>query len=283
MAVRTFRFPLPGRREPVSTVPGPRPATTLSGALDASVRQLRQRLRWQAGFGPAAFAAPGVIQAKFAGKYGAVLSALSPQHLGIGDNFYGALWNDLGQSPVDVAVEAGAPKYDQASRTLYLNESVLVDLLGKKAPNDKVKASWVAHITHELSHAHDHVIKQRNIRTPVLGGREGHTKDVIETELRAWAREALSAHQISPKDLDDEKARLVAGWKNYAEAQLDDIAAAAQGNEVMDRLKRYAERELARKVNSNDPEIEVQDWVDGHKPWLAGELLRHQNSLAPRW
>lgn len=252
-------------------------------ALDASARQAGQRARWQHSFGRAFAPSAGVLQRKFTGKYGTVLAALTPDHLDVQNNFYAGLWRELNQSPKDIAVEAGSPSYEQSGRTLYLSETVLMALLKKQAPDDKVKASWVAHITHELSHAHDHVIKGREIRTPVLGGRSNHTKDVIETELRAWAREALSAHQLSPKNLDSEKASLVSGWKAYATGLLDDVGAAAASNEIIARLARYVERELARKVNTDDPDIPVQDWVDQQKNWLDGELKRHQQSLAPHW
>lgn len=283
--MRTQRIPsFPGLLRAVAARAATvQPAEGAARALDASDRQVGQRARWRQSFGSAFQPAAGVLQGKFTGKYGSVLAALTPDHLGVPDNFYAGLWRDLNQSPKDIAVEAGAPSYEQSTRTLYLSETVLMSLLQKQAPDDKVKASWVAHITHELSHAHDHVLKGREIRTPVLGGRSNHTKDVIETELRAWAREALSAHQLSPKNLDTEKASLVAGWKAYATGLLDDVGAAAAGNEIIARLARYVERELARKVNTDDPDIPVQDWVNQERNWLDGELTRHQKSLAPYW
>jgi hypothetical protein len=220
-----------------------------------------------------------VVQRTFSGTYGKVLSMLTPKALGAADNFYAGLWNELTSSPVAVAVEPGANSYDQGKKKLNLNESMLIALsghiTGKKLPKTEL-GSHIAAITHELSHAHDHVVKARAIRATKDAGLNEHTKDVIDTELRAWAREALSAHQSSPDGLsvDKEKAILIEGWRGATTAMLDDLKAAKNENYVMERLWNYLVRELQPSAHA-----EVQAWVNAYKDWLIERIGTLQKAI----
>jgi hypothetical protein len=272
------------RRPVVDAVPSPlegAPSNTSALGLQASARTVTQRQRIEAAFGATTAAAP--LQAKFAGSLGPLLAALSPALLGVQDNIYASLWTDLNNAVKVIKVEQGPLGYEQDTQTLYLDAHMLHGLVRHGTLEPKVKASWVALVTHELSHAHDHVIKAREVRTPVRAGVEGHTKDVIETELRAWAREALSAHKVSPKDLDDEKRELREGWQGITTDMLKNLATYAASNAVIGRLLRYAQRELEKKVNTNDPDVGAQEWADRHRVWLEGEVTRLRDALAKQW
>jgi hypothetical protein len=215
------------------------------------------------------------VQRKFIGTYGSTMNLLSPENIGAKDNYYSVLWSELKGAKGDIKVEAGANSFIQESGTMQLNESMLVSLvnnLKEKSMTPQLKASLIASITHEMSHAHDWLIKERIVRTPLTAGVAEHTKDVIDTELRAWAREALSAYQLSPGRLDGEKQDLVDGWQNISKELLHDIADASKKNEVMKRLVNYLGRELKKTVNDNDEIIPEQAWVNDYKDWLGTRI-----------
>jgi hypothetical protein len=219
-----------------------------------------------------------LIQGKFAGSLGSVMKVLTPARLNVADNYYAMLWKQLAEHEAVIHVEQGGPTYDQATSTIRLSPHMLEQLMKDSAlPPEKQmppeqKAFWISLITHEFSHAHDHLIQNRHVRTPVLAGVEAHTRDVIDTELRAWAREALSAHQLSPNKLDENNAKLVNGWLSIEPAMLGDLASYKSKNYVVERLFDYISRELAKKVNDNDRLVPTQEWTNNNMDWLVDRV-----------
>jgi hypothetical protein len=95
-----------------------------------------------------------------------------------------------------------------------------------------------------------------------------NVESVIETELRAWAVEAISAIQTgeSLSAMDDEKQALIDGWVGIKKGMLNDLPG-NDDNAVIARLRRYLKRELD---TSND--IVLKYWVERNSGWLIGKI-----------
>lgn len=118
-------------------------------------------------------------------------------------------------------------------------------------------------IVHEFTHANDHLIKKREFPSLSEGKEEGskmgaHVRGVLDTELRAWAREAISASEVATQTastLDPDRAQLLASWKAVTPQMGVSSAAIRQhapGNEVIKRTLRYTEREFTSLWVSKD-------------------------------
>ena len=166
--------------------------------------------------------------------------------------------------------------YSQEQQTIFLNSTLLQELTDAAYKGMKleleVKAAHLSSITHELSHAHDHLIKQRGIR-PQQQGLFERALDILDTELRAWAREAITAHRISPQQLDPPQRALIDGWRNVTEAMFDKIDA-SRSNAVMDRLFRYTKREIQPPATSD-----IQNFLTANKSKLWGDIKKLQDAV----
>lgn len=222
-----------------------------------------------------------VIQGKIRDLGEMELSKATPSKIGMEETWYATLWNALNESDkiVNVANTMGQSSYDSSTNTLYFRKKIVSDLLDIKYEAD-VKVSHIATITHEMSHAHDHLIKERT----VVGGKsmnvDDSTKIVLETEFRAWAREALSAYEAGKKlhNMDDEKNKLIEGWKTYNFSMLDDIKASKAENHMVARMYTY----VSKGIHPADVS-EISQWVSDNKEFINGRIISLQTSLAKFW
>ena len=223
----------------------------------------------------------------FAGTYGGSFTHnLSPAALGdanatvnatdprlriqalLRDTQYAALWNSLHTFPEAIQVE---PKplnaYDAENRTLRFLPGMMLDVLGMvNGSKDFDATTFGTHlsaIVHEFTHANDHLIKKREFPSLSEVKEEGskmgaHVRGVLDTELRAWAREAISASEVATQTastLDPDRAQLLASWKAVTPQMGLSSAAIRQhapGNEVIKRTLRYTEREFTSLWVSKD-------------------------------
>jgi hypothetical protein len=206
------------------------------------------------------------VQMKFAGTFGAILEhTLSPARLRAKGTFYEAMFNALKDAQEVLKIEDGSTLYDRSTKVLRINGTV-VEMLSNYAGDDKAEldAALVGHIaslTHEMSHAHDHLLKNREI-VASKDNFDQHIATVLDTELRAWSREAVVAAQLS-KDgtsLDEEQKSLVAGWREIDSAMVHDLKG-SRTNKVIQRLFDYIQMESGGKFQSF---AEYQSWVDAH-------------------
>jgi hypothetical protein len=213
-----------------------------------------------------------VLQGKFEGTYGAILTKLTPANLGLHASLYSTLWDPLCESETVLKVEHGSGAYEQATHTMTLPEGLLMDLFNhvtkKKELAPDVLVSHVATLSHELSHAKDHIVKGREVR-PKSAGADKHTEDVLDTELRAWAHEAIIAFQagIVIKGMDAEKKKLVDGWLGIEKDNLQNVQESKAGNEVVARLFRY----ISRGISAGDAS-ETIAWAKEHADWIWGKV-----------
>lgn len=215
-----------------------------------------------------------IVQGKFIDLKDMQLGKASPSVIGMEETYYAALWNEINDSEKEVLVLPSGDKssYDSSTKALYFNRAIVDDLLTPDLESE-VKVSHVATITHEMSHAHDHVIKSRELTG---GTPDEHTKKVLETELRAWAREALSAYQagIKLKAMDDEKGKLINGWINYEDSMLNDLRSYRNTNHIIGRLWIY----IMNGINPSDTSQIVQ-WAKDNKEFIDEHASRLKSAI----
>ena len=226
----------------------------------------------------------GVIQGRFAGTFGAILSALTPSALGASDTYYHNLWTALDASATEIAVEdaGGFVHFDPATNTLNLRPQILQGLLdhrsGKHVLDPDVLADHVALITHELSHAHDSVIRGQELKGEKgAAGPLDKIANVMMTEVLAWEREARTRQQLKHGGDDP----LWEGWVDLESDMLADYAALEGNrgtNEVVGRYYRYLRREL----NSAYGDINIHQidaWFVAHGAAISAEMIRLSTDL----
>ena len=183
---------------------------------------------------------------------------------------------------------------------LQFNVTMLMDLMGMAngtLPFDAAQfGSHLSAVTHEFSHASDHLTKNRAY--PSLDeGKQGsvpmnaHVKGVLDTELRAWAREAMSAFQVATQTAsapEPERQRLITAWKTVTPAMVFSSAAVRRysaSNEVVLRILHYTEREYGNLWTSKDAQFwaaKANTWLDDndHSEWLKAHTLDMKNLVA---
>jgi hypothetical protein len=209
------------------------------------------------------------LQAKFGGSLGKLMIALTPLRARATGTYYETLYIELEKSDKVVAVEPGLYNYIPSKSQLTLHGDTLGKLVDGEtefAPEERAEA--IAKITHELSHAHDHLIVGRELTGD--GKTAEHTSKVLDTELRAWAREALTAYQLNSNQAktNTNTADLINGWLGFKVAMLDDIKTYKDAkNELMRRIWDYVDRELAHSEDAN-----IQEFATAKKDWLADRI-----------
>lgn len=223
-----------------------------------------------------------VIQGRFTGRLGSMLGALTPAALGAAGTYYNNLWNALNSSPMDIKVENadGMANFDPTTNTLSLKFQILKELLdhrsGIRLPQN-VLADHIALITHELSHAHDSLVENKELKGEHgTDGALAKIANVMMTEVQAWEREARTRQRLLPGGQDDP---LWDGWFNLEPAMLADFGAlkAHKGtNEVVNRYYRY----LVRELQAEDGDVgRVGTWFAEHGATVSAEMMRLATAL----
>lgn len=226
---------------------------------------------------------PAPVQGKFIGPLARDLMDINVGLIDPGNQtFFAAFRKELDDHATEITVYQGPDtSYQPGTKALSLHRTLLSDLAafarqqlyGNKpgvlpvAGADVV--SQLSTVAHELSHARDHVIKGKAITANIDA--------VIDTELRAWAIEAMDAHTVGKavKDMDKAKQKLIDGWVAIKPAMLDDLAAHAATNEVAARLLRYIIREL-----KSDKPLVINGWCRMNRDTLDPQLLQLQGVVA---
>lgn len=223
-----------------------------------------------------------VIQGRFTGPLGGVMSVLTPAALGATGTYYNNLWNVLNASDTEIEIKEGSvASFNPQSNTLYVKGHILRALLdhrnGTRLAAD-VLADHVALITHELSHAHDSIVGGRELKGE-RGTDDALVKiaNVMMTEVQAWEREARTRQRLLPGDRVDP---LWEGWLNLEPAMLTDFGALKAHKATNDVVNRYF-RYLARELTDVDGDVgRVGTWFANHGATVGAEIMRLATALA---
>lgn len=103
-------------------------------------------------------------------------------------------------------------------------------------------------------------------------------QDVIETELRAWAFEAISYFEVNPYvilDYKHDKGNLIESWLSFDLKMLDKPAEFKEKNEVIARLYRYVKRGLGKPNQDNDvKDEEVISWISNNYVFIKNKIVQ---------
>tara|TARA_R110002033_G_scaffold171181_1_gene217493 strand:+ start:253 stop:1179 length:927 start_codon:yes stop_codon:yes gene_type:complete len=232
-------------------------------------------------FQPLATGRNVVLQGRFTGTLGGIFSSLTPVALGATGTYYNTLWNALNNSATAIAVEnaGGMANFDPTTNTLNLKFQILKELLshrGGQALDPNVLADHVALITHELSHAHDSVVLNKELKGEQGANGLDKITNVMMTEVQAWEREARTRQRLLAPGVDDP---LWDSWFDLVPLMIVDYAA-LQGNrnnnEVVSRYYRYLRRELV----ALDGDLgRMNTWFAANGATVSGEIMRLANAL----
>lgn len=181
-----------------------------------------------------------VIQGKFIGDLSGVLKAI-PFEAGLCKNLVTAI--EASAVDINVVHTGGVSCYNSDAKMLCFNTTLLTQLKqlydartdGTATPAEKKSiVSMTANICHELSHCHDYLSDKVS---------DTELDSVMNTELRAWHREAISAIEtkISLGVADSDSDGLINSWRNVTPAMLDNLNGNLT-NEVINRFERYVKR-----------------------------------------
>ena len=212
------------------------------------------------------------------------MDAVSPDALAkrtpnVSSSQYAANWNAVHDSETVIPVEDTTTRrfgFNFVSSTLEVNSFQLGQLV-KHATNTSDEEgrrlqpeefNVVPLLAHELSHARDVL---DGWTSNEAGGIDAKAQAVIDTELKAWAREALSAVQVwassghaSEKPPQDD---IVEGWLGYQPEMLDAAWSHRKTNGLMFRLIDY----VSKNAGASDVET-INAWISGRKAWLSERL-----------
>ena len=215
------------------------------------------------------------LQRKFIGEMGTQLKDLNLIPLGLGNSLFAQFRKKLSDSDEIVTISDGHTSYDPETKTIYFPQSFLKDiedLKSKKIKGDGLDENdnalltdRIAAITHELSHANDHVINNKDVTS-----RTG----VMKTELKAWAFEAVETYSMWIKagksfQVSDNRKHLCQGWLNINPNKLEDTYDSRDNNELTSRFWRY----LSRACDS-DSKVVLQ--AVAKQEWLQNEVSKYK-------
>lgn len=236
-AAPTARPPVPGRPRPAAR----RPADDVVDLVMASLRT-----------GP-------VVQREFDGPLGEWMQKVDDKQLkakfGVTTR---ALWSALRKSeqPLQVKEVTSGATYNFETKALAINrdwydaiKSYVVD--GTKGDN---LARGIAALTHEMSHAHDHLeLKQ----SPFSASSDDDSRvvAVLKTELKAWMKEARSARENSKEKgikASEDDNRLIFSWLAvwFLLREKSNVLAHPKDNLVVGRLQKYFKDNRSKKTKT---------------------------------
>jgi hypothetical protein len=222
------------------------------------------------------------IQGKFIGPLSPALLGLNTKIINVEGTWFDYLRLTLSGIPENILITDGDPAYQPSTNTLYLRKSWFDDLeaykkklLNPESESDltaDVAVSHIASIAHELSHVKDHLVDKKEIT--------GDVKKVLDSELRAWNIEAVSAYQAGKKlgGMDGEKAALIESCRTITRSMLGNLTENSD-NHVIARIKRYIGRELG-----GASDVVINGWSNTNDDWLwpkVKELQDNVNTNAP--
>lgn len=214
-----------------------------------------------------------VVQGKFKGEGAEKLLRIYAERYP--DSTYSALFRDLDFSSEEIRLEAqwGLSRYDPKEKKLYLNFSIFQQLNTAIENDDRITiSSLLSNICHELSHAYDFIGDGKKPPNESLTDGRMSDETFISTELRAWAKEAISILEINKHyglAYNDSNKELIEGWVNFKPDMLDDLSQ-NKNNCIIKRLIQY----LSKRQSMNEMR-EVQGWLEE-----SGRKERYKIQLA---
>ena len=160
-----------------------------------------------------------------------------------------ALWSALRKSQQFLSVYAtgSGANYNFGTGAITLSKDwhdAIKNYVQNGTQNKELLGKAIAALTHELSHAHDHLVKKSSPRNKSKQT-DAYVTAVLETELKAWMKEARSAREnFKGKGIHtgDENSRLIMGWLGiyFSEKEGKDFTKASHtDNPVVGRLNVY--------------------------------------------
>jgi len=180
-----------------------------------------------------------------------------------GSTYSSLFWvMNASKTKISVVNERGPSRYDPQEKKLYLNFSIFDQLNGAlKDGNASTISGLLSNICHELSHAYDFIGVEGSQPKESLS-EDGTMSDetFISTELRAWAREAISILEIDKRYAlahDEANSYLINGWKQVNPDMLDNLSG-NKSNCIIRRLIQYIGMRLRPPLQME----EIQAWMD---------------------
>lgn len=231
----------PSMRQGTHTEPAAQSRTEVANVLDwATVRQ--RRMRGAPALQPKAGAA---LQPKFDLDGAWMQGVDDTELLAKFTSTTSALWKALRDDKHEIGVrhDASGANYSFSSQIISISSDWLgwvKDYVKSGTQNPKLTRA-IAALTHEMSHAHDHMIRKES---PAGASRDGDdwVLGVLKTELRAWMKEARSGREHArEKKLGstDDDNDLIFSWVALKYMLDDNVALEAKSNVVLGRLQKY--------------------------------------------
>ncbi|PWK11557.1 hypothetical protein [Tumebacillus permanentifrigoris] len=159
-------------------------------------------------------------------------------------------------------------------------ESIVPRIIaGAPAEDDSKKVKTIMAMTaHEMQHAVDNLFSKTDLDKD--DGTKAKYVAVMDTELRAWATEAIVYKQYKG-DITANGEAILKGWKTFRKDQVDQADDALTGNVIWARIMRYSTtnnydgkswRDCAKTDNVLDRAEEERDRVLQHVDIQAGAL-----------
>lgn len=222
-----------------------------------------------------------VVQGRFIGEGTDILQTYATKYP---ETTYSKLFQVLDHHPTEIILvqQRGISKYDHNTRALYLNPSIFQQLEAARE-NEKsgqeTISSLLSNICHELSHAYDFNGDGTNPPKETFTDGEMTDETFISTELRAWAREAISIMEINKHyklAYNDSCQDLISGWETFTPDMLDNLLNSQSKNSIASRLVRY----LIRRISPSEKR-DIQDWMNdrGRKERYREQIMHLQKSV----
>lgn len=226
------------------------------------------------------------VHASYGGSRGRLFEAsLNPDGLGKAGEEYGNLFKSLKNSPTEIQVESGrrAAFSPYGKPTLYMPDQLITELgqdmraIKRGAPIEPDFADKLSTVTHELSHAKDSVVHGKE-----LLGEKGTTDsgvktfNVIDTELKAWASEAIVI-----RDSGKGNNKVLRGWEHVQKSTLNTwkkVKAKSKKNEVVSRYRRYVTRNL---LDFEGPDASPRKWHEKYWDQVWPLMEAQKNRVHP--
>lgn len=177
---------------------------------------------------------------------------LSPEYLQtelkiVPPQLYKTLFYALDDAAENFAVRSSTPgNFDPATKMITIPghglEFVVERLTGVKSilGGEKERfATAIAQLSHEMQHAFDYVLGGKKVGLDNTSGTEARYLAVMDTELRAWATEAIAYKKLSP-NIDQGGLDLLHSWDTFNPTHLNFSDDALKPNLIWARILQYS-------------------------------------------